>query len=919
MQDATSGLQLIGRSKERALLRAMIDLRAQRPDIALVLLGDAGTGKTALLADLERQADACGLRLLSVTGRERDSGRPFAGLQRLLRPAVLDLLTTSGEGSGDLRSALGLGPPTADPDRNRVAAGLAELLARHAGNTDGVLVLVDDAHWLDDASLEVLALATHSLNARLGPFILAGRGCLVPAGFEHARAVPLGPLSETDARELLSAQPDPPARHLAMQVIDQAEGNPLALVELARAVGAAGAAGRNWSGLPLPLTDRLSAVFAADLGKLHARTRRSLLLASVADRADRTAMIRATRGLSPAVLRPAEELGLIAVDALGVHFRHPLVRSAIYHDAPFAARAAAHRELAVFLRDQPDRRAWHLAAASLLPDEDIASLLAVTAAEAGQRRGETARSLALERAADLSADPGDQARRLVAAAEVAASAGHPAWARELASRALDKRPEPALTARVRRVIGWTLACDGRYGTAAKTLLGLARETARRDPGAAWKLTGLAATAAYHSGEPAIITELADAIAAAPPGADGDDEAQAAQIWALAVAGETRQAAALLGKPRDRARSAYSLSRKGAAAWLLHQTADAIECLQTARDACTSESMPTPGDGPQGELGWAYLDAGHWDEALDLATAAQSTPGIDIAPAIGYLLPATIEAARGNTESARKLVATALAAGQDHGRLVTARARHALGLAAIADGDFTAAFDQLRQLFSEDGTPYHCHASYLAIGDLAAAAQRGDRRIEGREIIKRASTLLAGTSHLPSARTRQLLARANALLADQSTPDTYPADVTADPAGDQWPFDRAQFRLEQGEWLRRRRRINDAKPVLAAAADTFRALKASPWAHRAEAELRACGIFVPGTVARAAGLQGLTSQQRQIVGLAAQGLSNREIAQRMYLSPRTVGSHLYRSFPKLGIAARHQLPGVISEHAGSDGQ
>ena len=244
-------------------------------------------------------------------------------------------------------------------------------------------------------------------------------------------------------------------------------------------------------------------------------------------------------------------------------------------------------------------------------------------------------------------------------------------------------------------------------------------------------------------------------------------------------------------------------------------------------------------------------------------------------------------------------------------MITARARHALGLCAIADDDYLTAFEQLRPLFGPDGTPYHQHVSYLAAGDLALAAARADCGQEGREIVKQIAELHATAASWPSARLRQLLTRADCVLADPSTPDAYPDGVLSDPAGEQWPFERAQLRLEYGQWLRRHRRINHAKQVLSAAHDTFSALESRPWAHRAATELRACGIAVPGAVASAAGLGALTPQQREIIGLAAQGLTNREIGLRMHLSPRTVQSHLHRSFPKLGIAGRLQLHAVIT--------
>jgi DNA-binding CsgD family transcriptional regulator len=269
----------------------------------------------------------------------------------------------------------------------------------------------------------------------------------------------------------------------------------------------------------------------------------------------------------------------------------------------------------------------------------------------------------------------------------------------------------------------------------------------------------------------------------------------------------------------------------------------------------------------------------------------------------------IAAHRGSTGRARELIAAALAADPEQGRLITARARHALGLCALADHDYPAAFSHLRQLFEDDGTPYHQHVSYLAAADLALAAARAGRRIDGRQILKRVAAMPAATL---TPRLGQLLARADGILADPSAGSAYPDDVLSDPAGERWPLERALLRLEYGEWLRRRRRINRAKPVLGAALEAFRLLRAQPWTRRAENELRACGIAVPESMADAAGLGALTPQQRRIVQLAAQGLSNREIAQRLVLSHRTVASHLYRCFPKLGVAERRQLQDLLAQ-------
>jgi DNA-binding CsgD family transcriptional regulator len=273
------------------------------------------------------------------------------------------------------------------------------------------------------------------------------------------------------------------------------------------------------------------------------------------------------------------------------------------------------------------------------------------------------------------------------------------------------------------------------------------------------------------------------------------------------------------------------------------------------------------------------------------------------------ITATVLALRSDSDAARRHAARALATVDPaECGLVAARARRALGVAALADGSYLQAFTQLRGLFSEDGTPLHNYASYLGVADLAAAAVRADRRMEGSDVIENALSRFDATA---SARIEQLIARACGILAGPDGAEAHFDKALADPAGDQWPFERAQLRLDYAEWLRRRRRINDAKPVLTQALSTFRRLGARSWAQRAQAELRASGVTVAGAAGEPDALGELTPQQRQIVRLASDGLTDREIGDRLFLSPRTVGSHLYRSYPKLGVASRHQLRDVIA--------
>jgi DNA-binding CsgD family transcriptional regulator len=214
-----------------------------------------------------------------------------------------------------------------------------------------------------------------------------------------------------------------------------------------------------------------------------------------------------------------------------------------------------------------------------------------------------------------------------------------------------------------------------------------------------------------------------------------------------------------------------------------------------------------------------------------------------------------------------------------------------------------AYAQLRHLFSDDGEALHHRVSYLGVADLAAAAVRAERELEARALVDR---VLAQVDAAAGPRLHQLAERARAVLAEPAQAQAHFDKGLSDPSGDHWPFERAQLRLDYGEWLRRQRRINDAKPVLAAALETLRRLGATPWTRRAEAELRACGVTTQAQSTAPDPLAGLTAQQREIVTLASHGLTNGEIADRLFLSPRTVASHLYRAYPKLGIAGRHQL-------------
>jgi tetratricopeptide (TPR) repeat protein len=561
-------------------------------------------------------------------------------------------------------------------------------------------------------------------------------------------------------------------------VLAEAAGNPMALVELARIIATDPAAGRRWAAEPLRPTDRLAVIAAAQFAALPAASREALVLAAVADTSDLTSV--GLPGLSARALAPAEEAGLIRVDTSGPQFTHPLVRSAIYHAAPFAERAAAHRRIAEALRDQPDRYAWHLAAAALGPDEAVAALLEETAAQAQRRGGTAAAARALERAAELSPRPEDQAQRLLDATELAAFADQADWVQDLAARVMTVTQDLVRRLTARGYVGWALAWSDRHAEALATLLPVVAEAAALLPEMAWWSMGLAGVVAYQTGAPdareavqGALDRLAGTLTADRP-VDGADEQR---VWVHAC----------LQPFADRARAIPDLHRiaggpsgskgtLGAAAWLLDESELAVTILREELARLSAAGARGRSGGTLSALEWACVDSGRWDEALAAAREANDTATgypTETVAASALLTVATVLALRGDPGQARQQIAAALAiVNPVEYRAFAARAYHAAGLAALGEGRHDHAYAQLRRLFDDDGQALHQHVSYLAIADLTAAAVRVGQRPE-------AAALLAGAlgrvAPAPGARLEQLAARARCLLADA---DGTPGGETA---------------------------------------------------------------------------------------------------------------------------------------------
>jgi DNA-binding CsgD family transcriptional regulator len=910
---------LMGRNPEIGRLRALTD-PARSAGHVLVVLGDAGAGKTALLADLLRHARPAGFRVLTISGRQPETDLELAGLHQLLRPLAGQMPGLCGQQRTALQRVLGREQEASCPDRLPIAAAALSLVTLASQNRP-LLVIADDAHWLDCSSLDVLAFIGHRLQDEQVVLVLSGRGLVPPpalgAGFPELH---VGPLSESAAGRLLDSLPDPPAGHLRHRVITQAAGNPLALIELARAVAAEPAARQYPVQLPLPLSDVLTARFADDIARLPASTRSALLIAA-ADIPAGTSMSLALPGVDAEELAPAERLGLIRVTTSGVRFADPLRRSAIYHGAPFWERAAAHRQLAAGLGHEPDRQAWHVAAATLQPDEAIAARLESTAGLAQQREGAVGAALALERAAELSPDPCARARRLTSAASAAVPTGQARWVHDLAMRALGIAADPELRLAASRAAGWSLAWTDRHADALPILLAVVDDAATCQPAVAWDVLTTAAIVAYLSGtrkDRQLVSQAlerleGDSGPAWSRGAAGSSDTLAACIRASTDPFAGRAVDDLVARlRRTDAAASIDPAVPGVVACLLDEPDLAIRLLTEAVHRLKAVNVRGASGVALSALSRAYADVGQWDESLAAAAGASQMAEayqLDVVADSAGLTAATVLAMRADAGDARGNLTDVLArVGQSAGSCAGARACHADGLAAFADGSHLAAYTRLRQLFLADGSPLHYHVSYLGIADLAAAAVRADRQEEGIEIVNAAVLRLEGAM---SPRLEQLTARALGLLAAPRDGAARFERVLSDPAGARWPFERAQLQLDYGELLRRQRRISDARPYLAAAVETFQGLRARSWARRAEAELRACGIGIADAPTAPEALADLTPQQREIVRLAGSGLTNREIADRLFLSPRTVSSHLYRAYPKMGVAGRHQLRAVAA--------
>ncbi|MFJ4533455.1 AAA family ATPase [Streptomyces nigrescens] len=891
----TSPGPLVGRDTEVERTAELLRMPAGT-DPVLIVTGDPGAGKTALLDVALHTARATGMRVLRAEGAEPEAELAFSGLHQLLSPVLAEAEGLPVRQRGALLAAFGMNTQEAERDPLLIGLAACTLLGRVA-ERKRLLVVVDDAHWIDSDSLRTLGFVARRLHGHQVVLLIAARDAARLTGLNRGhRTLELGPLDTAAANQLLDQQGCPPTGLTRLQVLDQSVGNPLALIEFA-AAHAAGRAAPVRSGEPLPPTERLERSFAHRWQQLPEETRQILLLAA----ADTTVVTLH----DPRVWLPAEDAGLVRLQSGGVRFHHPLVRSALYHAATPQQRRQAHLAAAAALADAPDRQSWHRAAAATGPDEDVATALERTAERTWQRGGYAEAATAWNRAAELSPVPDEGARRFVHAAQSAILSGQMSWVEQLTDQALALTDDRSLRALAALRAGQALALTPQRAVAAGVLLRTAEDCLVVYPALAREALATVALVAYYTGDPAQQRAVEQLL----PRTGGERGKDLVRLWTQALTDPLSDRVGLLADLHALVGDANppgELTALGTIAWLLDETSLALTLFHRAAHRPTGPPLPA---GLRCAAGWANLEHGDWGQARKVADASAqgaADSGLAHTAAAALALHAGLSALQGQTEAARTAAEEALASVTPHGSgAVVVRARWALGMAATAEGDHDTAFAHLRMLFTAEGKEAHYHASLPGLADMAAAAARTGRHDQATLIVEQVADRLEHGSP----RQRTALSRARALLAGPAAAPHFTAAL-AQPGAEHRPFEHAQTLLDHGEWLRRRLRTGEARVPLTTALEIFRRLGAQPWAARTTSELRAAGIRQTAPAPHA--LQALTAQQQQIVRLAAQGLTNREIGERLMLSPRTVGSHLYRSFPELGVTTRAQLRDLLDQ-------
>ncbi|WP_372470695.1 helix-turn-helix transcriptional regulator [Nonomuraea aurantiaca] len=881
---------LYGRAVEISALDEVIARARDGFGGAVVLRGTAGAGKTALLDAAAARGGA--MRVLRTTGVESESDLAFAALHQVLWPVTGSLDALPEPQRVAVSAALGLAEGSAG-DRFLVGAGVLSLLAEAAA-PDGLICVIDDFQWVDRASADALLFAARRLGTERIAMLFAVRGDAAVKGVPLTMNVP--GLPESAAAELLESRCGELPAQVARELVTLTRANPLALGEVAARLTRAQLAGREPLPDPLPGGARL---FGDRVAALSAPARLVALAAAV--EADLDLVLRATARLfAEQAVRPGtstrvalaelEESGLAGVSGTSVRFRHPLIRSAVHEAAAPADVRRVHAVLAELTSD--DRRAWHLAEAALGQDEQVAAALVAAADRARDRGGYGAAATALARAAELTPEPRARAVRLKDAAVAAWLGGRPGQAESLLAEARERAGGDAMLAmEIAQLRGRFELNSGNAAEAVRILAA----------GESLAMLADASEAASYVGDTAAIAELGRRAAAHPEGflrdtvagigltLDGDAAGPGLLRRALARVGELADAAeylwaaaaaSYLGEADLAAEMAGRAGRVARVSGMSGQLPVVLEFVATAERIA-------------GRLARSQAVS---EEGLELAREA----GYENTVAAHLANLAVLAALRGEEEPCERQAREALAIAVPHRvGLRAGVASYALALLDLCLGRFAAAHDRFTAIAAAGPGAGHPTVVWRATPDRVEAAVGAGDEAGARAAL---AAYEQWSTHAATAESHALLARCRGLV--ESSEDAFGEALRLHTN----PFEAARTALLLGERLRRTQRPGEARTHLRTAWETFERAGARPWARRAREELRVAGES--GQAPPAAVLDALTPQELRIAGLVADGLSSKQIAAQLFLSPRTVEYHLYKIYPKLGIGSRTDLARLV---------
>ena len=899
---------LIGRHDEQRAIDDLLAAARRGESGALVVRGDAGMGKTTLLD--QAAATGEGMQVLRTRGFESESELAFSGLIEALRPVLDDLPRLPERQAAALRGALAL--EASDTDVYAVYAGTLGLLSLTAERAP-LLLLIDDAHWLDSGSAAALAFACRRLGNE-GIAALWATRTTEPTSvvLDGLPSITLAGLTDDEALRLVVSADRDLSPETTRALVELTGGNPLALVELPGVLTPPQRDGRQPIEEPLPTSPTLLAAFGRRLGGLPEESRRLLLIAAAIDTADLTTILRAgaLEGLHESHLEVAERAGLVVVEDGLLGLRHPLVRAAIYGSADPVARRAAHRAIAASLADEQsiDRRVWHRALAAAAPDEAVAAELEGVGSRAEGRSWQAA-ARAYEQAARLTPARGERARRLVAAAQAWSECGRNDAAEPLLRDAVRLGKAPALLTDAEHLLGCIAFLGGRTQESLELLTRAAERVPADDPARAARVLADTVEPWLSAGDTSRAEATAQRAWELSKGEGGSSEIWAALRYGdvLGWQGEVERAAELwlraaaVSHPGD----LRSLCAIGEALFSSGDDERASTVLEHVVTECRATGSP-------GLLPYALHSLGLVEARRGRLTAAieADAEAAELARALGQprerLMAvrglAWTAALLGREDDCLQHLEAAAAAWVSLGRDQNPDATK--GMLALSVGRTDDAIRELEPLVAEPWAPADAIAARSFAPNLLEAYVRAGRDAEAEKMLERFEALADRSGRAAS---RALALRCRAAL--EGSVEHFEAALALH---DEWrnSFEQARTQLLYGELLRRQKRRAAARVRLRAALAVFDEMGAVGWADLTRTALNATGERArrrdPSTV------DDLTPQETTVARLVASGLTNREVAARLFLSPKTIETHLTHVFRKTGVRSRTELANKLRD-------